>query len=189
MLFRSLDTPESRARFIPVSLVDGRNEPLARKLIARPGVLRRIRSLVGDPEFALVLPFCMTGDEVVLAEALQLPIYGSDPELNWLGHKTGSRRIFSEEGVPHPVGLDLRGADDLRGAVGELRARSPGARTAVVKLDRGVSGLGNALLDLEEAERDPRSALGLEDGEITVDRKSTRLNSSHMSESRMPSSA
>jgi hypothetical protein len=168
-LVPELDTPAARGRFVPVALVDGRNEPLSRKLLARPGALGRIRGLVGDPEVALILPFCMTDDEVALAEALQLPIYGSDPSLNWLGHKTGSRRVFLEEGVPHPPGLEVRSTDDLREALGELRGRSPNARGAVLKLDRGVSGLGNALLDLDAAERDLVSAVELEDEETTVE--------------------
>jgi hypothetical protein len=168
-LVPELDTPEARSRFEAVSLVDGRNEPLSAKLLARPGALERIRRLIGDPEVAMIIPFCMTQDEVGLAEALQLPIYGCDPQLNWLGSKTGSRRVFEEEGVQHPVGLDIRGADDLAAALEELRRRSPAARTAILKLDLGVSGLGNALVDLEAAARDVRSALELEDETIDLD--------------------
>jgi hypothetical protein len=168
-LVPELDTPEARSRFETVSLVDGRNEPLSAKLLARPGALERIRRLIGDPEVAMIIPFCMTQDEVGLAEALQLPIYGCDPQLNWLGSKTGSRRVFEEEGVQHPVGLDIRGADDLAAALEELRRRSPAARAAILKLDLGVSGLGNALVDLEAAARDVRSALELEDETIDLD--------------------
>ncbi|HXG77674.1 MAG TPA: hypothetical protein VNJ53_13995, partial [Gaiellaceae bacterium] len=109
-LVPELDTADARSRFFPVSLVDGRNEPLTRKLLSRPGALRRIRELVGDPELAILIPFCMTEDEERLAVALQLPIYGSDPALNWLGTKTGSRRVFAEEDVPHPAGLEVDGA-------------------------------------------------------------------------------
>jgi hypothetical protein len=168
-LVPELDTAEARARFFPVSLVDGRNAPLSRKVVERPGAVRRIRELVGTPEVALVLPFCMTGDEVALAEALQLPIYGSDPALNWLGHKVGSRRVFAEEDVPHPVGLDVRGADDVPTALEEIRERSPRARGVVLKLDLGVSGLGNAMLDLDAAERGLAAALTLEDEETTAE--------------------
>ena len=168
-LVPELDTVEARSRFVPVSLVDGRNEPLSRKLVERPGAIRRIKDLVGQPEFAMILPFCMTADEVALAEALEIPIYGSDPELNWLGSKTGSRRVFAEEGVLHPVGLAVGGADDLPDALRELRVRSPGARGAVLKLDKGVSGLGNALLDLERADRDLHGVIELEDEELSVE--------------------
>jgi hypothetical protein len=167
-LVPELDTPEARERFAAVSLVDGRNEPLARKLLARPGAIRRIRGLIGDPELALLLPFCMTQDEVELAVRLGVPAFGSDPALNWLGTKTGSRRVFEEEDVPHPVGLDVDGSSDLAAALRELRKRSPGARCAVLKLDQGVSGLGNALVDLAAGD-DLRAAIELEDTELTVD--------------------
>ena len=66
-LVPELDTAEARSRFTSVSLVDGRNEPLAQKLLARPGAIRRIRELVGKPELAFVLPFCMTDAEMPLA--------------------------------------------------------------------------------------------------------------------------
>ena len=168
-LVPELDTPEARSRFVAVSLVDGRNEPLSRKLLARPGAIRRIRGLIGDPELALIIPFCMTDDEARLAVELGLPIYGSDPALGWLGTKTGSRRVFAEEGVPHPVGLDIDGVHDVLPALEEIRRRSPAAPGAVLKLDRGVSGLGNALVKLPLAHDDLRSALELEDSELTVD--------------------
>ena len=116
-----------------------------------------------------MLPFCMTEDEKRLAVALGLPIYGSDPALNRLGTKTGSRQLFAEEGVPHPVGFEVEGAGDLERAVRELRRQRPQATGAVVKLDLGVSGLGNALLDLAVLDGDLRGAMALEDTEQVVD--------------------
>jgi hypothetical protein len=168
-LVPELDTPEARSRFSAVSLVDGRNQPLTRKLLARPGAIRRIRELVGDAELGFILPFCMTSDEVRLAVELSLPIYGSDPALNWLGTKRGSRRVFAEEDVPHPVGLEVDGEADLAAALREVKTRSPAARGAVLKLDGGVSGLGNALLDLAVAADDLRGAIEVEDPELTVE--------------------
>jgi hypothetical protein len=43
--------------------------------------VERIRGHIGEPEVAMIVPFCMTAHEVGLAEALQLPIYGCDPVL------------------------------------------------------------------------------------------------------------
>ena len=156
-LVPELDTSEARSRFVNVSLVDGRKVPLAQKLLARPGALGRVRDLVGDPEVAFILPYCMTPDEVELAVRLGLPIFGSDPDLLWLGTKKGSRRVFEEEDVPHPVGLEVDGERDLAGALRELARRSPDARGAVLKLDQGVSGFGNALVDLHAAGAGPAS--------------------------------
>ena len=168
-LVPELDTPEARSRFSVVSLVDGRNEPLTRKLLARPGAIERVRGLVRNPEIAFVLPFATSPDEVELAVRLGLPLYGADPALDWLGTKRGGRRVFSEEDVPHPLGLEVDDADDVVRAVRELRRARPGLETAVLKLDRGVSGLGNALVAVAAADGGLRGALELEDTEAGVD--------------------
>jgi hypothetical protein len=164
-LVPELDTAEARSRFAVVSLVDGRNLPLTRKLLARPGAIERIKALVAQPELALLLPFATSPDEVELSVRLGIPLYGADPELEWLGTKTGSRRVFAEEGVPHPRGVDVGGERDVLAALAHLRTPS-----AVLKLDRGVSGLGNALVDVEKARSSGSlgSALELEDTEADV---------------------
>jgi hypothetical protein len=87
-----------------------------------------------------------------IALALGIPVYGADPRLETWGTKTGSRRLFAEEGVPHPRGRDgVRALADVIDAVSALRAapEGTGLRGAVVKLDEGVSGMGNAFVDLE----------------------------------------
>jgi hypothetical protein len=145
-LVPELDTPEARNRFSVVSLVDGRNQPLTKKLLSRPGAIERIRALVAQPELAFLLPFATSADEVELAVRLGIPLYGADPALEWLGTKTGSRRVFAEEGVQHARGSDVDGEQDV------LRAlRGFSGDKAILKLDRGVSGLGNALVDIRRA--------------------------------------
>ena len=164
-LVPELDTPDARSRFAVVSLVDGRNMPLTKKLLQRPGAIERIRALVAQPELAFLLPFATSRDEVELAVRLGIPLYGADPALEWLGTKSGSRRVFAEEGVPHAYGFDVGGEADVLRALRELRSG-----TAVLKLDRGVSGLGNALVDVRRALDDGRlgGALELEDTEAAV---------------------
>jgi hypothetical protein len=81
---------------------------------------------------------------------LGIPLYGADPRFYDLGTKTGCRTLFSEEGVRHPAGFeDLHSVDDVISALAELRALRPTASQALVKLNEGVSGEGNALVDLE----------------------------------------
>ena len=164
-LVPELDTPEARSRFSVVSLVDGRNLPLTKKLLARPGAIERIRALVAQPELAFVLPFATSPTEVELAVRLGLPLYGADPALAWLGTKTGSRRVFAEEGVPHARGFDVEDERDVLRALEELRCE-----TAILKLDRGVSGLGNAIVHVGRALDDDAlaDALELEDTEAVV---------------------
>jgi hypothetical protein len=167
-LVPELDTARARSRFSVVSLVDGRNEPLTRKLLARPGAIERIRSQIGQPELAILLPFATSTDEVELAVRLGIPLYGADPALERFGTKSGSRRIFDEEGVSHARGFDVGGERDVLKALAELRSSNAALATAVLKLDRGVSGLGNALVGVDAAlDSDTlRGALELEDTEV-----------------------
>ena len=79
----------------------------------------------------------------------RIPMYGADPRLADLGSKTGCRRMFEELGVQCPVGAeDLHTVDDIVAGVQSMRARRPSLDQAIVKLNEGVSGAGNALVDL-----------------------------------------
>jgi PGM1 C-terminal domain len=139
----------ARARLHLVHVGDASVRPLTDKLLARPRVLSRIGTLVPDPRHAHLVPYTTTERERDLALALGIPMYGADPRLAPLGTKTGCRRLFTEEGVRHPLGVeDLHTLDEVVDALVHLRAQRPAAVEALVKLNEGVSGEGNALVDL-----------------------------------------
>ena len=95
------------------------------------------------------MPYNTTTLERDLALALGIPMYGADPRLFDLGTKTGCRRLFAEEGVRHPIGFeDLHTMDDLLDATLRLRRERPSIQSVIVKLNEGVSGEGNAMVDL-----------------------------------------
>ena len=76
-------------------------------------------------------------------------MYGADPRLAELGSKTGCRRLFGEVGVQYPIGAeDVRTPDDMVEAISDMRRQRPGLSTVIVKLNEGVSGRGNAVVDL-----------------------------------------
>jgi hypothetical protein len=170
-LVPELDTAEARSRFYAVSLVDGRNRPLSEKLLERPGAIARIRALIADPELAFIVPFSTSPAEVELAVRLGVPLYGADPSLARFGTKRGARRLFEDEDEPHPVGVEVGGSDDLAEAVEEIRARRPSVGEVVVKHNSGVSGLGSALLRVEDSDgRLPLAErMELEDDEIDAE--------------------
>jgi hypothetical protein len=139
----------AKKRLFLVTPLDGSARPLTQKLLDRPQLLRHIRSLIADPDRAHLVPFNTTAHERELALQLGIPMYGADPRFLTFGTKSGSRRIFAEAGVSHPLGIEgLQSIDDLVGAIADLRARKPSMRDVVVKLNEGVSGEGNARVDL-----------------------------------------
>lgn len=171
-LVPELDTPEARRRLHLLSPVDGRLRPLTEKILARPRFVERIRETIINPDRSLMLPFATTPLEVDLAVALGIPMYGPEPALAHLGTKSGSRRIFAEEGVPHPLGVEgVRSVSDVVAAIQSIVAARRGVREVVVKLDDSVSGLGNAIVSLDgavgPAELEARArTLQLEDREL-----------------------
>jgi hypothetical protein len=96
--------------------------------------------------------FNVTEIERDLALSLDLPIYGCDPDLLSLDSKSGSRKIFREAGIAMPEGFEnLFTQDQIVDALVELQRRRPAIKRAVVKLNEGFSGEGNAVFAYEEA--------------------------------------
>jgi len=102
-----------------------------------------------DPDRAHLVPFNTTNREKELALRLGIPMYGADPKLFPLGTKSGCRKIFVEENVPHPLGHEnIATKEDLIEAIAQMRAKKPSIKQVLVKLNEGVSGEGNAVIDL-----------------------------------------
>jgi hypothetical protein len=140
----------ARPRLHLISPLDGSPRPLSEKLLERPRLIERIRSLVPDPDRAHLIPYNTTILERDLALRLGIPMYGADPRFFHWGTKSGCRQLFSDEGVPHPIGIEnLESLDDVAAAIGRIRERKPDVREVLVKLNEGVSGEGNAIVDLE----------------------------------------
>src|SRR6188472_137439 len=139
----------ARQRLFLPSPMDGSVRPLSEKLLERPRLIERIRSLIMDPNRAHLVPFNTTHREKELALRLGIPMYGADPKFFPLGTKSGCRKIFIEENVPHPLGReDIGSKEDLVEAIAQMRGTKPSIRQVMVKLNEGVSGEGNAVIDL-----------------------------------------
>jgi len=141
----------ARARLTLVPVGDASTTALSAKLLARPRLIREIRSLIPNAARSHLIPYNTTPLERDVALSLRIPMYGADPRLEDLGSKTGCRRMFEEVGVRCPVGAeDLRTLDDIVAGVQSMRARRPSLSQAIVKLNEGVSGAGNATVDLSD---------------------------------------
>ena len=151
-LLPGIPSVHARERLLLLACHDASDVPLTQKVLDRPRLIRRIREVIGDPASAHLTCFNATALERTLAVRLGIPLYACDPALNDLGTKSGSRRTFREAGVPFPDGAeDLRDMADAAEALAALRRRNPALRKAVVKLDEGFSGEGNAVFAFDGA--------------------------------------
>ncbi|MBI2566654.1 MAG: carboxylate-amine ligase [Candidatus Schekmanbacteria bacterium] len=162
--------PASHAtgRLVMLDCNDRSSLPLSLKILRRPRLMARIRKELEGFPFAHMTCFNSTGYERTLAVRLGLPLYSTDPELMHLGSKSGCRRVFREAGVDFPFGCeDLYTPDEIASALAEVRRHDPAVRLAVVKLNHGFSGEGNALFSYD----------GLGDGGDLVSQIRARLPS------------
>jgi hypothetical protein len=145
-LLAGVPTAHAKARLTMLCCHDGSPHPLTQKIVERPRLLQRIREAIPDPKRAYLTVFNSTPLERKLSVLLGIPLNGLDPDLQYYGTKSGSRRVFREAGVACPDGFeDLHSERDIVEALGELRRRQPALRRALLKLNESFSGEGNAV--------------------------------------------
>lgn len=158
-LLAGVPTSHARRRLTLLSSFDTSPRPLTEKILERPGLMAQLRKHI-DPESSHMVCFNSTALERTLSVQLGIPLYACDPALLDLGTKSGSRKVFREAGVPLPAGFeDLRTPDDIANAVASLWEQDRSLRKAVVKLNEGFSGEGNAIFRYEPL-RDQLEAAG-----------------------------
>ncbi|MBL7702085.1 MAG: hypothetical protein JNM14_07530 [Ferruginibacter sp.] len=141
----------ARERLTLISCYDTTAIPLTEKILQRPRLIERIKKAIPSGSVAHMACFNTTGLERTLAVHLGIPVYGCDPSLIYLGTKSGSRRVFLQAGVPIPAGAEnLTGSSDIIHALAALKDMHPHIKKAVIKLNDGFSGEGNAIIKYPE---------------------------------------
>ena len=149
-LLPGITSYHARQRLTMLSCFDASERSLTEKILERPRLMHRIREQIKFPELTHIASFNVTEHEKKLALALDIPVFGCDPALLHLGTKTGSREIFKKLGIPLPVGFEnLKNEKEIAIALSELKKKNPGLRKAVVKMNDGFSGEGNAIFRFE----------------------------------------
>src|SRR5437870_5342712 len=136
-------------RLTLLSPYDDSSSPLRLKLLERPRLLERIEAGIHDKDRAHLVCYNATFLERNLALRLGIPLYGADPQHVSFGTKSGCRQLFARAGINYPIGFDnLNSIDEVVSALARMRAQRPSMTHAIVKLNEGVSGEGNATVDL-----------------------------------------
>ncbi|HNP24327.1 MAG TPA: peptide ligase PGM1-related protein [Panacibacter sp.] len=133
-------------RLTMLSCYDASPRSLTEKILERPRLIGRIKRLFAGNNAAHIACFNSTALEKTLAVRLGIPIYGTDPDLLNLGTKSGSRELFKECGILTPPGFEnLKTKKDIIAAIAALKRADPSLRKAVIKMNDGFSGDGNAV--------------------------------------------
>ncbi len=141
----------ARQRLTMLSCYDSSSTPLTKKILARPRLIQRIKQNIAKNNEAHLTCFNITSLEKTLAVQLSIPLFGTDPDLLYEGTKSGARKIFKDAGVCAPAGFeDLKTREDVVKALAALKKNKPGLRKAVVKMNDGFSGEGNAIYNYKD---------------------------------------
>src|SRR4051794_564265 len=136
----------ARQRLTILSCYDASAKPLTQKILERPRLIHRIKQHITDARHCHLICFNVADYERTLAVQLGIPVFGCDPDLLHLGSKTGSRMLFKECGTRIPAGSEnLHTQEDIADALYRLKLDQPGIRKAVIKVNDGFSGEGNAI--------------------------------------------
>ncbi len=136
----------ARRRLTMLNCHDSSTQPLTLKILQRPRLLQRIRENIMAPHDAHITCFNATSWERELALAIDIPLYACDPALTYWGTKSHGREVFRQSGISLPDGAEhLRDEQDIMEALADLKRRHPLLRRAVIKLNDGFSGEGNAI--------------------------------------------
>jgi len=146
----------ARHRLTLLSCHDASPVSLTEKILARPRLIEKIRASIPQGHAAHIAGFNVTYLEHELALRLGVPLYGCPAWLGYWGTKSGSREVFREAGLPIPEGYEkLKDMRDVAMALRALAGENPGLRKAVVKVNDGFSGDGNAIFSFEKYGRYP----------------------------------
>lgn len=151
-LLPGITSYHARQRLTLLSCYDASPRSLTEKILERPRLLHRIRQCIPENHTAHLACFNVTPLERTLSVQLGIPVYGTDPDLCHLGSKSRSREIFRECGIPVPDGMEnLRDEQDVIQALAALKRRNPDLQKAVIKMDEGFSGEGNAIFSFQQS--------------------------------------
>jgi len=143
----------ARQRLTLLSCSDTSRKPLTEKILERPLLVERIKKSIPLDHPAHIACFNVTAKERTLAVQLGLPVYGCDPDLLHLGTKSGSRKIFHKAGIAIPPGFEnISTEEELLDSLTELKKIYPPLRRAVLKMNDGFSGEGNAIFSFNGAD-------------------------------------
>ncbi len=154
-LLQGITGHHARKRLTMLSCYDLSNKPLTQKILERPRLIERIKSLITDVSSTHLTCYNITPLEKSLAVKLGIPLFGTDPANFYEGSKSGARKTFRACGINMPDGdEDLKTKEDIAGSLARLKRKNPALRKAVVKMNDGFSGDGNAIYRYPELKID-----------------------------------
>uniref|UniRef100_H2YZR9 IQCH-like ATP-grasp domain-containing protein n=1 Tax=Ciona savignyi TaxID=51511 RepID=H2YZR9_CIOSA len=124
---------------------------LASHLKYSPCAISRIKKLIAGRD-AYYVPGVIHKDDVSVADSLNIPILGCEPEISHLySSKSGARRVFAAAEATTPPGdHDIYSAQQLHETMARLICENPTITKWLMKIDAGFDGRSIAYIDVNK---------------------------------------
>lgn len=138
-------------RLTYIEIDDSENIPLVKKLLRKQSFINAIKKEITEPRKTVLRCYNPTDDERNLAVKLGIPLFGSDQKFDFIGTKSGGRKVFKSAGANLIPGFnDLKNFGELCLASAKLIKKYPDLKRLMIKRDYSSSGKGNCILLCED---------------------------------------
>ena len=140
------DFEEKRSRLTYISIEDQTNDALTRKILKQKKFINRIKRQITDPERTILRCYNPTEAERKLSLQLEIPLFGSNQKYDFVGTKSGGRKVFKLAGANLIPGFsDLKNFTELSSAMARLISKYPSTKRLMIKRNYSSSGKGNCV--------------------------------------------
>lgn len=145
------DLEKKMERLTHIEVDDIRNLPLVKKVLENTKVISIIRKNISDPAKTVLRCYNATDLERRLAIAVGVPLFGSDQKFDFIGSKSGGRKVFRLAKTNVIPGFeDLKNTTELMTATIKLAKKYPSYKKMVIKCNYAASGKGNCIIKISD---------------------------------------
>jgi len=142
---------EKLSRLTLIEIEDDRGISLTQKILESQKNITRIKKAVTNPKLTFLRCYNPTVAERSLSVKLGIPLFGSDEKFDFVGTKSGARKVFRLSKANLVPGIsDIKTFSKLCDAMARLAKKYPETRRLMVKRNYSSSGKGNCIFALGE---------------------------------------
>lgn len=146
------DLEKNLKQLVHIEVNDARDDiSLVQNVLESPKIITKIKKAITDPNKAVLRCYNATEMERRLAVKLGIPLFGSEQKFDFIGSKSGGRKVFKLAKTNVIPGFeDLKNISELVVSVAKLAKKHPSYKKMVVKCNYAASGKGNAILKISD---------------------------------------